>query len=88
MYIYGNSNSTYTITSKTTDKSFQDVHYQKSDGVHTILPSNRTTTSYGNGLIRVFVGYGRTATVNDVSVIITKIVVGSTTIYNGGFVNY
>ena len=88
MYIYGNSNSTYTITSKTTDKSFQDVHYQKSDGVHTILPSNRTTTSYGNGLIRVFVGYGRTATVNDVSVIITKIVAGSTTIYNGGFVNY
>ena len=88
MYIYGNSNSTYTITSKTTDKSFQDVHYQKSDGVHTTLPSNSTTTSYGNGLIRVFVGYGRTATVNDVSVIITKIVAGSTTIYNGGFVNY
>ena len=88
MYIYGNSNSTYTITSKTTDKSFQDVHYQNSNGVHTTLPSNMTTTSYGNGLIRVFVGYGRTETVNNVSVTITKIVVGSTTIYNGGFVNY
>ena len=88
MYTYGSPSSTYTVTSTAYDYSFQNFHYQKPEGGQATLPSNATTTSYGNGLIRVFVGYGRTATVNDVSVIITKIVAGSTTIYNGGFVNY
>ena len=88
MKIYGTTSATYTFGSITGKGTFRDIICSDSSGSGLYPSANSTVTSYSNGWLRLYVGYGRISTVNDVSVIISKIVIGSTTIYNGGFVSY
>ena len=88
--IYSATTVTYTTGSTTGTGSFRDVLYVDSNG--TWVNINGTTgtsfTSYNNGIFGIHNGYGEYKTTTDMSVVITKIVANSTTIYNGGFVNY
>ena len=88
--IYSATTATYTTGSTTGTGSFRDVLYVDSSG--TWVNINGTTgtsfTSYTNGILAIHNGYGQYETTTDMSVVITKIVADSTTIYNGGFVNY
>ena len=88
MRVYGTSSATYTFGSIKGTGTFRNVSCSDSSGSGITPTTNSTVTSYSNGWLRLYVGYGRISTVNDVSVIISKIVIGSTTIYNGGFVSY
>ena len=88
--IYSATTATYTTGSTTGTGSFRDVLYVDSSG--TWVNINGTTgtsfTSYTNGILAIHNGYGQYETTTDMSVVITKIVADSTTIYNGGFVKY
>ena len=88
MKIYGTTSATYTFGSITGKGAFRDIICSDSSGSGLYPTANSTVTSYSNGWLRLYVGYGRTSTVNNVSVTVSKIVIGSTTIYNGGFVSY
>lgn len=88
MKIYGTTSATYTFGSITGKGTFRDIICSDSSGSGLYPSANSTVTSYSNGWLRLYVGYGRTSTVNNVSVTVSKIVIGSTTIYNGGFVSY
>ena len=88
MRIYGTTSATYTFGSITGKGTFRDIICSDSSGSGLYPTANSTVTSYSNGWLRLYVGYGRTSTVNNVSVTVSKIVIGSTTIYNGGFVSY
>ena len=88
MKIYGTTSATYTFGSITGKGTFRDIICSDSSGSGLYPTANSTVTSYSNGWLRLYVGYGRTSTVNNVSVTVSKIVIGSTTIYNGGFVSY
>ena len=88
MRVYGTASATYTFESISGTGTFRNVSCSDSSGSGITPTANSTVTSYSNGWLRLYVGYGRTSTVNNVSVTVSKIVIGSTTIYNGGFVSY
>ena len=88
LYIYGSTTSTYNLGDITGRGFFRNVFTMDANGNKIEASTWSTVTAYSKGLIRTTVGSGRTSTVNEVSTIVSKIVADSTTIYDGGFVNY
>ena len=88
LYIYGSTTSTYNLEDITGRGFFRNVFTMDANGNKIEASTWSTVTAYSKGLIRTTVGSGRTSTVNEVSTIVSKIVADSTTIYDGGFVNY
>ena len=88
LYIYGSTTSTYNLGDITGRGFFRNVFTMDANGNKIEASTWSTVTAYSKGLIRTTVGSGRTSTVNEVSTIVSKIIADSTTIYDGGFVNY
>ena len=92
MQVLGSTAATYTLASYT-HSNFRDlivyISPEEQDDVYGQgIYSSGTIKSYQNGWLHYCVGYGRSGTTATDTATISKIVADSTTIYNGGFVQY